>query len=145
MLTNFDFPVIFNHLDCPDISPWSIQAAQQHHCFYIQKPDRLPEPFALSTEEIQDLRRQEVALFQFCEPWASRPERSNFGIGNILKATRVLPPLAPTPPDWRLVITKTILEGLHDLLRQMFRISLVFLAISLLMIINLLFTHQAQF
>ena len=143
MLTNFDFPVIFNHLDCPDISPWSIQAAQKHHCFYIQKPNCLPEPFALLAEEIQNLRQQEAALFQFCEPWASRPERSNFGIGNILKATWALPPPAPTP-DWRLMITKTILEGLHDLLRQMFRVLLVILAISSLTVINLLFTHPAQ-
>ncbi|KJA14994.1 hypothetical protein HYPSUDRAFT_208262 [Hypholoma sublateritium FD-334 SS-4] len=99
--------VIFNHLDCEEISPWSVQASQQQKCFYIQKPDRLAGPFALSAEEIQNLRQQEAALFQFCEPWASRPERSNLGVGNILKAAWALPPInKASSPDWRLTFTK---------------------------------------
>lgn len=78
--------VIFNHLDS-SVSPWSMEAIPQHQCFFIHlPPEHFPGPqFSFLETDIQGLRQEEAAFFRLCEPWASRSERGNLGVANVLK------------------------------------------------------------
>ncbi|KJA22982.1 hypothetical protein HYPSUDRAFT_54623 [Hypholoma sublateritium FD-334 SS-4] len=103
--------LIFNHLDC-SISPWSMEAIQQHQCFFVHLPaDHFPGPqFSFLEADIQHLRQEEAAFFRLCEPWASRSGRGNLGVPNVLKWC--LPNREPLSRYWFQQLLEQAYKGL---------------------------------
>lgn len=121
--TNF-IQVIFNHLDVGhSISPssWSMKASQRHRSFFVHL---LPEDFSgppssILETDIECLRQAEAAFFMLCEPWASRSERGNLGIANILKLC--LPSHEPLSQYWFRKLLGELYEGLKTVVRDSLR------------------------